>query len=253
MAMSEIIFEATADKSGPQKLVETFDPLVSEVKMHFNDGGISVRAVDPANVGMIDATLAADAFESYDSPGAVTQGINLERLDERLGVGDSGDLANLSLDMETRKLNVDVGHISQAMGLIDPDSVRQEPDLPDLDLPNTVVLTGDQLETAVDAVGMVSNHVEITADDGDIVFAGQGDIDETTVRYGAGDCIDSDVTEDVASLFSHEFLEGFVDPMPADAEVELAFGDEFPVWFEWAAVEDCFDVSQMLAPRIQSN
>jgi len=251
--MSEIIFEAVADKSAPEALVETFDPLVSEVKMHFNDGGIEVRAVDPANVGMTDATLAADAFESYDSPGAVTQGINLERLDERLGVGDSGDLANLSLDMETRKLNVDVGPISQAMALIDPDSVRQEPDLPDLDLPNTVVLTGAQLETAVDAVGMVSNHVEIKADDGDLVFAGQGDIDETTVRYGSGDVIDSDVTEDVASLFSHEYLEGFVEPMPADAEVEVTFGDEFPVWIEWVGVDGHLDVTMMLAPRIQSN
>lgn len=250
--MSEIIFEAVADKSAPQALVETFDPLVSEVKMHFNDEGVQVRAIDPANVGMIDATLAADAFESYDSPGAVTQGINLKRLDERLGVGDSGDLANLSLDMETRKLNVDVGPISQAMALIDPDSVREEPDLPDLDLPNTVVLTGAQLETAVDAVGMVSNHVEIKADDGDIVFAGQGDIDETTVRYGAGDCIDSDVTEDVASLFSQEYLDGFVDPMPADAEVEVTFGDEFPVWIEWTAVDGHLDVTMMLAPRISS-
>lgn len=254
--MSEIIAEAIAEKRVPQKLLDVFTPLVSECKMHFNDDGIHVRAVEPANVAMGYVDLDRAAFASYESPGAVTQGVNLDAMDDRLSVGDSGDLAQLSLDMESRKLNVDVGNVHQAMALIDPDAVRQEPDLPDLDLPNEIVLTGKQLKGAVDAVGMVSDHVEIRGDpEREVVeFVGEGDVDETVVDLGQDDVLDgTKITEAGASLFSHDYSEKLAKPIPNDAEVSITFGEEFPAVWDWGAVDGHMDVTQMIAPRIRSS
>jgi proliferating cell nuclear antigen len=253
--MSEILVEAIAEKRVPQALVDTFTPIVSECKMHFNDDGIHVRAVEPANVAMGYVDLDRAAFASYESPGAVTQGVNLDSMDERLGVGDSGDLAQLALDMESRKLNVDVGNVHQAMALIDPDAVREEPDLPDLDLPNTVVLSGKQVRDAIDAVGMVSDHVEIRGDpELEVVeFVGEGDVDETVVEFGQEEAMDgTQAVEAGASLFSHEYSEALAKPIPNDAEVSITFGDEFPAVWDWSAVDGHMDVTQMIAPRIRS-
>jgi len=251
--MSEIIVDAVAEKAAPEQLLDTLTPLVTECKMHFNDDGVTVRAVEAAKVAMVDAHLSATAFESYESPGAVTQGVNLERMSDRLSVGGGSDMVNLSLDMESRKLNVDVGNIQQAMALIDPDAVRAEPDLPDLDLPNTVVLEGQPLDAAVSAVDMVSDHVDIRAAGDRVEFVGQGDTDETVVTFGPEDAIDaSGIDADVTSIFSLEFIEAFVDPMPSDAEVTLTFGDEMPLWVEWSAFDGELDVTQMVAPRIKS-
>jgi proliferating cell nuclear antigen len=253
--MSEILFEAVAEKAAPKQLLDALTPLVNECKMHFNDGGVTVRAVDAANVAMVDAHLSAAAFESYESPGAVTQGVNLDAMSDRISVGGGSDLVNLSLDMESRKLNIDVDNIQQAMALIDPDAIRQEPDLPDLDLPNDAVLEGAQLDAAVSAVDMVSDHVDVVGDvaGGTVEFVGRGDTDETVVTYGPEDAIDvSGVVEDTKSIYSLEFIEAFVDPIPSDADVTLSFGDEFPLWLEWSALEGEFTVTQMVAPRIQS-
>lgn len=254
--MSEILVEAVAEKRVPQQLVNTFSPLVNEAKIHFNDDGIHMRAVDAANIAMHYVDLSAEAFESYDSPGAVTQGVNLGSIDDRLGFGDSGDMVHLALDMETRKLNIDVENFEQRVALIDPDAIRQEPDLPDLDLPNTAVLTGEQLQQAVDALELVSDHVEIAADAdaATVEFIGEGDTDDTTVTFDSdrtGD--ETKLLESVASLYSQEYMEKLVKPIPADAEVTMQFGEEFPVILDWTAVDGHLTVKSMLAPRIRSN
>jgi proliferating cell nuclear antigen len=235
-------------------------PFVSEGKVHFNDDGLNTSVVDPANVGMhTDINLTASAFESYESPGAATVGVNLVRLVEILDLADSGDLVSFDLDMETRKLHFDLpGGASQTMRLIDPDAIRQEPDPSDIDLPNTVTLTGKQIDYVLSVADLNSDHVDVVfdADAETVTFDAQGDTDNGSVTYGTPDDHegpeDIEAVEDTKSLFSLDYLQGMTAAVPDDATVMFQFGDEFPTRFSWATCEGDLSVSSMLAPRIQS-
>lgn len=261
--MSEIIASGIIDASALEQWAETFtastgsnSPLVHEAKVHFNEDGISVSAADPANVAMVaPTTLHARAFESYESPGSATVGIDLTTLLDRIDYANAGDLIEWAIDMETRHLSLEYGAAEIEMALIDPESIRKEPDEPDLPLPNTVVLEASDLEDAVEIPEMVGDHVEISCDPEarEVVFAGAGDTDSATVRFGDEELIDADVNEATMSLFSLSYLEAFVGPMPTGAEVTLELGDEFPMVWEWSALEGDFEVRQMCAPRIQSS
>lgn len=254
--MSEIIAEFTVDAAVLEQYVETLTPLVDEAKIHVNDDGLAARVVDPANVGMYcPVTLSADAFESYDAPGAATIGVSLTTLAERIGAANAGDLVHLAVDMETRHLQIQYRNIDHHMALIDPDSIRGEPDRTELDLPNSITLTGAALDEAITAVDMVSDHIELVGAPGDkeVRFVGEGDIDNTTVTFGREEVADADVTEGAASLFSLEYFEELADPIPKDAEVTLQFGEEFPVIWDWEASEGFQQSHAMLAPRIRSD
>ena len=148
-------FSAIVEVERLQDALEPVSALVDECKIRLNDDGLSIRAVDPANVGMTDMSLATSAFESYDADGGVI-GVNLERLNDALAMGSSGDLVQLELDEETRKLNIEIGTFSYTMALIDPDSIRKEPDIPDLELPATIVLTGKDLDRGLSAADLCS-------------------------------------------------------------------------------------------------
>lgn len=253
--MSEVVFDAVADRDVPQQFIDTFTPLVDEAKIHFNDDGIHTRAVDAANIAMNYVDLDPAAFEHYEAPGSVTQGANLNAIDDRLSLANGGDLVNLSLDMEVRKLSVDVRNIEQKVALIDPDSVRQEPDVPDHDLPNTVTLTGEDLNEVVTALDMVSDHLDIIGDpDAETVrFYAEGDTDESEVDFGREETLDpTKITEKAMSIFSMGYFKKLTKPIPKDAEVTIQFGEEFPMWMDWEACDGNLDVRQMLAPRIQS-
>lgn len=254
--MSDVPVRAIAAPNVTTDLLDVFTPLVDEAKLHFNDDGITTSAVDPANVAMHHVTLDASAFESWESPGAVTIAADLGTLTDKLGVYDTGDVLDMSINMESRKLQLTDGSINQRVALIDPDAVRGEPDVPDLDLPNTAVLTGAQLATIDDVVSLVSDHVEIGGDpDGRAVtFLADGDIDDSDVTFGEDDALEgTKVTTDASALVSHDYFQKVVKPIPKQAEVTILWGSDMPVRLQWTGLEGHLHVSTTIAPRIQSD
>ena len=140
-------FSALVPVETLQDAIEPVSALVAECKIRLNDDGLSIRAVDPANIGMVDMSLAKSAFESYEADGGVI-GVNLDRFEDVLSMGDSGDLVSFDLNEQTRKLDIHISGLSYTLVLIDPDSIRQEPNIPELELPARLVLTGDDIDYA---------------------------------------------------------------------------------------------------------
>lgn len=87
--------------------IEQLDVVVDEAILTFDDEGLRSRAVDPANVAMVDTELGPDAFESLDVDG-VEIGVNLSRLEDLVAIAEDGDLVELELNQETQKLHIEI-------------------------------------------------------------------------------------------------------------------------------------------------
>jgi proliferating cell nuclear antigen len=247
------MFEAIVSASTLGDALDSVSVLVDECKIRLNEDGLAIRAVDPANVGMVDLELDAGAFESYDADGGVI-GVNLARLEDIAGMASADDLVHLELDEETRKLHIQMDGLSYTLALIDPDSIRQEPDIPDLDLAAEIVVEGAQLGRGITAADMVSDHIRLRVDPDAAAFfvEAQGDTDDVDLELGAGDLID--LTPGAAdSLFSLDYLKDMNKAIPSDAEVTVELGEEFPVKLHYELAEGLGRVTYMLAPRIQSD
>ncbi|MEF8882533.1 MAG: DNA polymerase sliding clamp, partial [Halapricum sp.] len=185
------MFNAIVSADTLQATLDSVSVLVDECKIHLEDDGLEIRAVDPANVGMVDLRLDSVAFESYETDGGLI-GVNLSRLEDIAGMADSDQLIHLELDEETRKLHIAIDGLEYTLALINPDSIRQEPDLPDLDLPAQIVLEGRDIDRAVTASDMVSDHIELGVDDVDELFYvdAEGDTDDVHLELTAEDLID---------------------------------------------------------------
>jgi len=247
------MFKAIVRAERLQSTLDSVGVLVDECKIHLDEGGIEIRAVDPANVGMVDLTLEAEAFESYEADGGLI-GVNLVRLQDIAGMADSGQLVELELDEETRKLHISIDGLEYTLALIDPESIREEPDLPDLDLSSTIVIEGRDIDRAVTAADMVSDHIELGVDGADEHFyvKAQGDTDDVHLELDTEDLIDL-VAGEASSLFSLDYLQDMNKAIPKDAEVTMELGEEFPVKLHFDIAEGEGSVTYMLAPRIQSN
>jgi len=246
------MFKAIVSASTLQDALDSVSVLVDECKVRLNEEELAIRAVDPANVGMVDLSLEAAAFESYEADGGVI-GVNLARLQDIAGMASSGDLIHLELDEETRKLHIAIDGLSYTLALIDPDSIRQEPDIPDLDLASEIVVEGAQLDRGITAADMVSDHIRLRVDEGDEAFyiEAEGDTDDVDLELEREDLID--LTAGPAdSLFSLDYLKDMNKAIPSDAEVVGELGEEFPVKLHYGFGEGLGNVTYMLAPRIQS-
>ena len=247
------MFKAIVGASTFQDALDSVSVLVDECKIRLNEEELSIRAVDPANVGMVDLTLEAAAFESYDADGGVI-GVNLARLEDIAGMANSGDLIHLELDEETRKLHIEIDGLSYTLALIDPDSIRQEPDIPDLDLASEIVVEGAQLDRGIKAADMVSDHIRLRVDETDEAFfiEAEGDTDDVNLKLDREDLI-ALTAGPADSLFSLDYLKDMNKAIPSDAEVTVELGEEFPVKLHYEFGEGMGQVTYMLAPRIQSD
>lgn len=247
------MFKAIVSADTLRETLDSVSVLVDECKIHLDEDGLSIRAVDPANVGMVDLDLGAAAFESYEADGGII-GVNLSRLEDIAGMADADQLVQLELDEETRKLHIQIDGLEYTLALIDPDSIRQEPDIPDLDLSANVVIEGADIDRSVRAADMVSDHIALGVDAADELFYvdAEGDTDDVHLELTRDDLIDLDAG-DAHSLFSLDYLKDMNKAIPKDAEVELELGDEYPVKIHFDIAEAQGHVTYMLAPRIQSD
>jgi proliferating cell nuclear antigen len=236
-----------------QTVIDSVDALVDETKMHFNENGLDIRAVDPANVGMVDQTLDAAAFELYNGGGELIA-LNLSRLDDIASMASSDDLIELTLEMELGRLNIQFNGLTYNLALIDPDSVRQEPDIPDLDLPAEIIAETNTLDRGIKAADMVSDHIELAfdSDEDQFIISAEGDTDDVDLSINGDDLIDY-TSGDAASLFSLDYLEDMNKAIPSDVAITMELGEEFPVKLHYEYAEGLGHVTYMLAPRIQSD
>jgi len=170
-------------------------------------------------------------------------------------MADSDDMVQMELDEETRKLHIAIDGLEYTLALISPDTIRQEPDIPDLDLDGTYVATAAELGRAVTAADLCSDHIEVVGVDADeLQFAAAGDTDDVEITVDGDRLISGQHSGDgaVASLFSLDYLDDMTTPMPSDAEVSLRVGQEFPVKLRYSLADGSVSVVNMLAPRVQS-
>lgn len=238
--------------------------------------GLHIRAVDPANVAFVDVTLPAKGggFGSFDVDGAgYTLGVNLDRLRKNVGyarmagsgVDEDGDPVAVRYGDDLRRLETVITRSSQAtqrvsvMNLIDPDSIRQEPDIPGLTLRN--VGHPENTKALKDAVGELkdtADHVAVRADpenDDGFQFHAEGDTVTDTVRFLNGYEVEDDDARGQSSLFSMDYLRSIVKALHRAKmdKVTVRWGDEYPAVFQFFNEEYGIRGVFMLAPRIQSD
>lgn len=246
------MFKATIKTQNLSSALDTINVLVDECKIQLKEDSLQIRAVDPANVGMVDLKINNEAFESLEATEGVI-GVDLGKLREAVNMANSDDLIHLSLDEKTRKLHINVDGLSYTMALIDPDSIREEPDIPELDLPAEVIIEGAQLDKGIRAADMVSDHLGIrfSPDDETLHIEAQGDTDDTNFTIQPDEMIDY-TAGSADSLFSNDYLKDVNKAIPKDAEVRMYIGEEFPVKMFFAP-EEHINATYMVAPRISDN
>ena len=231
-----------------------------EVKLRVNEQGIGATLVDPANVFMGDVFLDADAFDTYDLNSPSTLGVNINGLQSLVRRARKGSDDELTLSLREREATATVargydGHdvvSNGTMDLIDPDAIRQEPDIPDLNRDVSLAVDADAFTDALSYAVGESDHVE---------FAVKGVNQHTNALYLGGetdtraesvaiDGIDAETCD--GSLYSKDYLKQILSGVTAaDPDiVGLAFDTEFPATFE--ASSGPLSVEYTIAPRIHS-
>ena len=93
------MFRATIDAYLLRDSVEILSVLVDEIRLKTSSDGISVKAVDPANVAMVTFKLDSSAFDDFEGDEGEI-GLDLTKISDILGVADKNDKVSMELNRQ---------------------------------------------------------------------------------------------------------------------------------------------------------
>jgi len=245
------MFKAAINAELLKDAIASLAVIVDEVRFRIKPEGISVKAVDPANVAMVIFELGSSAFDEYNADESEI-GIDLNKITDLLGITDKGDTVRMELEEGNHKLLIDVGGLSYTLSLLDPSTIRAEPRVPQLELPAKVVMNGTDLRRAVKAAEKISDHMLMGVTGDTFFMEAKGDTDQVRLEMGRDQLIDLK-TGEASSLFSLDYLTDIVKPTNKVNEVSLSLGRDFPVIIDFEIANGAGRISYLLAPRIESD
>ena len=231
-------------------VIDVTSPLVNEAKFNISSKSITIRAVDPAHVAMVDLELKNSAFEEYKA-NDMELGIDLDKLSGIMKLATAGDIVSFEHDEDANRLIVKIGNLVRKMGLIDtagmPDSK-----VPNLDLPAKAIIKASELNQGVRASEAVSDHLALSIDKDTFELFAEGDTDTVNLKLPKDLLVELSSTGKFRSLFSIDYFSNMIKPVKGDDPITIYLGNDNPIKVDFDIANNNGHVTYLLAPRIES-
>jgi proliferating cell nuclear antigen len=228
------------------KVVEVISELVTEVRMKVNEFGMSITAIDPANVAMVKFRLPKSSFSQFEAENE-SLGINLDSLKKILRRCGGGT----PLTMEKNENNLEIliqDKIKRnfSLNLIEIESI--EKDMPNLDYSSKVELLSQDLISSIEDCSVVSDSCSFIISDEKFIIESKGlnsarsEFSKDEVKIEAENC---------KSKYSLEYLQKFMKGAKVCDKTVLNFANDNPLKIDLKT--ESMELNFLLAPRVEEN
>ena len=232
--------------SSLSKVIEILSDLVSEVRIKVNDFGLSINAIDPANVAMVGFKMPKSVFSEFES-GKEVLGVNLENLKRilrRCGPGSS-----LIIERKENMLNLQVQDKIKRdfnLGLIEIDTEDKE--MPNLEFSSMVELDSLDLVSVIEDCAVVDDACAFIIKDGKFIIEAKN-INSARIEF-TGDEATIDA-ENCKARYSLEYLQKFMKAAKLCEKTMIKFANDHPMKMDFKTPQ--VELSFILAPRVETD
>jgi len=227
------------------KVIEVISELVTEVRIKLNEFGMSLTAIDPANVAMVKFRLPKSAFSQFETGNEVL-GINLDSLKRILRRCNSS--TPLILEKRENFLNIQIiDKIRRNFGLNLIEVEGQEKEMPTLDYSARVEISSLDLISAVEDCIVVSDACSFVIKKGEFVIESKGLNSARSEFSGDEAKIEA---EECKSKYSLEYLQKFMKGTKLCDKTLLHFANDHPLNIDIKT--EHMELNFLLAPRVET-
>lgn len=227
------------------RVIEIISELVTEVRLKVNENGMSIVAIDPANVSMVGFKLPKKSFSQFEV-GSEVLGINLDslkRILKRCGINSS-----LVLEKKENMLNIQIHDRIRRnfnLSLIDIDSEDKE--MPNLEFSSKVEINSIDLIDSVEDCAVVADACSFIVKDGKFIIEARG-LNSAMSEFSGDEA--TITAENCRSRYSLEYLQKFMKGAKLCDKTILNFANDHPLKVELKT--ENMDLTFILAPRVET-
>lgn len=227
-------------------LVSIISELVTEVKLKVSKDGISLTAIDPANVSMAYFKLPSELFSQFELESEEVLGVNLENLKAVLRRCQLGSSLILARQDNLLQLSIqDKVKRDFTLALIDIDSEDKE--LPVWEFKSVIKMDSESFVEVIEDCAVVSDACTFVAEPNKFTIEAHGPLNSARAEFSPEKAeIHSDFS---TARFSIEYLNKFIKGAKISANVTINFSDNHPMRINFPTGNVM--LSFILAPRIE--
>ena len=230
------------------RTIDIISELVTEVRIKVNQYGLSISAIDPANVSMVGFKIPKSAFSQFEVGNEVL-GINLENLKQVLK--RAGSMSSLILEKKENMLNIQIqDRIKRnfTLSLIDIES--EDVDFYEkesrMEFSSAIEINSVDLVASIDDCAVVADACSFIIREGK--FAIEAKALNSAMSEFSGD--EAKIQgENCKSKYSLEYLQKFMKGAKLCDKTLLKFADDHPLKLEFKTPS--MELSFILAPRVE--
>jgi proliferating cell nuclear antigen len=227
------------------KVIDLLSELVIEVRIKVNEFGMSIVAIDPANVAMVGFKLPRSSFSDFDSGNEVL-GIDVDSLKQILKRCGSG--SSLILEKKENLLHLQIqDRIKRnfTLSLIDIES--EEKEMPNLEFSSRVELNSIDLIASIEDCSVVSDACSFMIEEGKFIIEAKG-LNSARSEFSGDEA--RIIAENCKSRYSLEYLKKFIKGAKLCEKTNLQFANDHPLKM---IIKDAnMELSFILAPRVET-
>lgn len=228
------------------EIIGIISELVLEVRLKVSKEGLSIIAIDPANVAMVSFKLPNTAFSEIEIDNKEVLGINLESLKavlRRVKIGsiliitrEENELKLLIKDKITREFN---------LALIDVEG--EEKEIPNLEFASKVEMSSLDFSEAIEDCSVVADSCSFISEPDKFMIQAKGSLNSFKSQFT--DEVNM-TAEEAHSKYSVEYLQKMIKATKLTEKVRINFSNDYPLKLDFTT--PFMELSFILAPRVES-
>ncbi|TFG05478.1 MAG: proliferating cell nuclear antigen (pcna) [Promethearchaeota archaeon] len=240
----------------PNQLIKIFDAIatmINDATLNVSKAGVSIRAMDPTHVAMIDLELPKEAFKSLECDRTTPIRINLPDLNRFMKRGVGSEAIEFDLDETQNKFKIlfrkGKSRRTFKLGLLAEGMEEKEPPNPTLDLNAKFNIKTDDFQRAIKDALLVGDFVTFSLVKNELKLdAGGTESGDVSIIFEDIQGEKTDVEE--TGMYSLEFLDYIIKAGSVCNEVNIEFASEMPIKFDFNINPG--RITYLLAPRVET-
>jgi len=226
-------------------IIGIISELVSEVKLKVDMNGMSIIAIDPANVALVSFKLPASSFSALEAT-SETLGISLDSLKNVLRRCSTG--SSLVMKTDDNVLDIEIhDKITKKFTLALIEIETEDKQVPVLDFTSKVEMSSTDFLDSVEDCMIVADACTFAVKEGKFIVEAKG-LNSAKNEF-SGDEVKLEGGES-KSRYSLEYLQKFTKGTRISDKVKINFSNDYPLKIEFRT--DLAELVFVLAPRVET-
>ena len=237
-----------------KNIMEALSSLVDEGNLIGTPSGLTMKAMDPSHIAMVDFVLPKEAFEEYKCDQEIKIGLNLDEMVKIMRRAGTNESLELSVDPNTSRMNIRfMGKALRRFGLSLIDIQNEELPTPNIEFKSKIKLTTDALRQAIDDALIVSDHIKFIIKEDNLILKAIGDTGEVEINLNKNSeaVLELSKQEDSTATYALDYLSDIMKGSSASNLVEIKYSTNMPININFPLLNNG-RITYYLAPRVEA-